>query len=89
MPQGTKGGKWVFDQAIVVPDKDVPIPTKAFQEYRLHQDDPVVFTLGSRRSSGFGLAYRVKVASSIINSLAHNRGRSYQQRNAHFSYTNC
>ena len=68
MPQLSKGGKWVFGWAIVGPDKDILIPRAAFQEYGFHQDDPVVFTLGSQRSGGFGLGHRDKVASSIIRS---------------------
>lgn len=68
MPQLAKGGKWVFGWVIVGPDKDVLIPTQAFQEYRFHQDTPVVFTLGSKRSGGFGIGHKEKVASSFIRS---------------------
>jgi hypothetical protein len=68
MPQLSKGGKWVFGWAIVGPDKDVMIPGAAYQEYAFHQDDPVVFTLESRRSGGFGLGHREKVSSSMIHS---------------------
>ncbi|NLI41360.1 MAG: hypothetical protein GX421_09305 [Caldisericales bacterium] len=66
MPQLSKGGKWVFGWAIVGPDMDVLIPTQAFQEYGFHEDAPVVFTLGSKRSGGFGIGHKEKVASSLI-----------------------
>jgi hypothetical protein len=33
MPQLSKGGKWVFGWAIVGPDRNVLIPTQAYQEY--------------------------------------------------------
>lgn len=68
MPQLEKGGKWVFGWTIVGLDKNILIPVPAFQEYGFHQDDPVVFTLGSRRSSGFGIGHKEKVASSFIHS---------------------
>ena len=66
MPQLVKGGKWVFGWTVVSPDKEILIPAEAFQEYMFHQEDPVVFILGSRRSGGFGLGHRGKVTSSII-----------------------
>jgi hypothetical protein len=68
MPQLAKGGKWVFGWTIVGPDKNVPIPVAAFREYGFHQDAPVVFTLGSKRSGGFGIGHKEKVASSFIRS---------------------
>ncbi len=68
MPQLAKGGKWVFGWTIVSPDRIILIPTAAFQEYGFHQDDPIVFTRGSRRSAGFGLGHRDKVAASMIRS---------------------
>lgn len=68
MPQLAKGGKWVFGWAIVGLKKDVLIPTMAYKEYGFHQDNPVVFTQGSRRSGGFGLGRREIVISSIIHS---------------------
>lgn len=68
MPQLSKGGKWIFGWTIVGPKKDVIIPTMACNEYEFQQNDLVVITLGSRRSGGFGLGHRQKVASSIIRS---------------------
>jgi hypothetical protein len=68
MPQLSKGGKWAFGWAIVGPDRNVLIPTQAFHEYGFHQDAPVVFTLGSKRSGGFGMGHKEKVASSFIRS---------------------
>lgn len=68
MPQLTRGGKWVFGWTVVDQGKDILIPTMAYNEYGFHQDDPVVFTIGSRRSGGFGLGHREKVVSSIVRS---------------------
>lgn len=68
MPQLAKGGKWVFGWTIVGQNRNVLIPTAAFEEYGFHQDDSVVFTLGSKRSGGFGLGHQEKAASSIISS---------------------
>ena len=87
MPKVTKGGKWVFGRAIVVPDKDVLIPTKAFQEYGFYQGDPVVFTRGSKRSAGFGLGHRDKVAASMIRSRIIGEGLIGKEMHVHLPQT--
>lgn len=68
MPQLAKGGKWVFGWAIVNDEMTILIPPTAYAEYKFDANEPVVFLQGSRRSGGFGLGKKNKIAGSIIHS---------------------
>lgn len=66
MPQLAKGGKWVFGWVVVGMEREILIPPMAYSEYAFQANEPVVFTLSSKRSGGFCLGKREKVSSSII-----------------------
>ncbi|MBU2610285.1 MAG: hypothetical protein KJ606_04990 [Chloroflexi bacterium] len=66
MPQLTKGGKWVFGWAIVGPGGGIRIPPQAYAEYGFQPGEPVFFLRGSRRSGGFGIGRRERLAQAQI-----------------------
>lgn len=80
MPQLAKGGKWVFGWAIVNDEKTILIPPTAYAEYQFEANEPVVFLRGSRRSGGFGLGKKNKIAGSILHSRIAEEGSIQEAR---------
>jgi hypothetical protein len=66
MPQLVKGGKWVFGWCIVGPAGEIRIPPEAYTEYGFQPRESVIITRGSRRSGGFGIGKREKLAISPL-----------------------
>ena len=74
MPQLVKGGKWVFGWVVIQPDRSLPIPPAAWQEYGFTVGEEAIFIRGSRTSGGVILATPRLMAASAID-LA--RGKRY------------
>jgi len=68
MPQLAKGGKWVFGWVVLGQNYELSIPPAAYNEYGFHPGEAVAFIRGSRRSGGFGLGKRERLALSPIRS---------------------
>jgi hypothetical protein len=66
MPQLVKGGKWVFGWSIIGMNSEIPIPPKAFSEYRYQFGETVFFLKGSQTSGGFSMGRIEKLAQSKI-----------------------
>ena len=66
MPQLVKGGKWVFGWVIVGPNRELPIPPEAFQEYGFQPREKILFIRGSQTSGGFGISRPEKIQQSKI-----------------------
>jgi hypothetical protein len=67
VPQLVKGGKWVFGWAIVGADGEIPIPPKAFLEYKYQFGEEVYFIKGSQTSGGFSIGRSERLTKSKIN----------------------
>jgi hypothetical protein len=66
MPQLEKGGKWIFGWVIVGPQREIPLPPEAYQEYGFRAGEPVAFLCGSRRSGGFSIGRLEKIEQSKV-----------------------
>lgn len=56
MPRLVKGAKWTYGWVVIGPKGEVTIPPEAWREFGFQPGEEAVFTLGSRRSGGFGLS---------------------------------
>jgi hypothetical protein len=56
MPRLVKGGKWAYGWVVIGPEGKVTIPPEAWREFGFHAGSEALFTLGSRRSGGFGIS---------------------------------
>lgn len=68
MPQLAKGGKWVFGWVVLGQNYELCIPPEAYSEYGFQPGEVIAFIRGSRRSGGFGLGRRERLALSPIRS---------------------
>jgi hypothetical protein len=56
MPRLVKGAKWTFGWVIVGSNREIIIPTDAWDEYDFKAGDQAIFTPGSTKSGGFGIS---------------------------------
>jgi hypothetical protein len=56
MPRLVKGAKWAFGWVVVGPERRIPIPPDAWQEFGFRAGGEALFTPGSRTSGGFGIS---------------------------------
>jgi len=82
MPQLAKGGKWVFGWVIVGKEREIHVPSEAWDEYGFQVRDEVLFTHGSRRSGGFGMGRQKVLGSSPILSRVWAKGTITSQGTA-------
>lgn len=68
MPQIAKGGKWVFGWVIAGKNREIRIPSSAYQEYGFQTGEMAILLRGSRRSGGFGIGKMEKLEGTILKS---------------------
>ena len=65
MPRLVRGGKWVYGWVIVSPEREIPIPPQAWQDYAFAVGDAIVFLRGSQSSGGFAIARAQRMAEAF------------------------
>jgi hypothetical protein len=55
MPRLVKGAKWTYGWVVVGPEREIVIPSEAWDEYGFQAGDEAIFTPGSHKSGGFGI----------------------------------
>ena len=64
MPRLVKGAKWTFGWVVLGPEREIPIPPEAWDEYGFHAGGEAIFVAGSRKSGGFSISTLELVAEA-------------------------